>query len=61
MAIAKFQPFPEFDLERKMSLWEERRDEGKKLRRAIPKRAGNLYHRRSCNARASRYSARPFL
>jgi uncharacterized protein (DUF2252 family) len=39
MAIAKLHPLPEFDLGRKPVSWEERRAEGKKLRRSVPREA----------------------
>lgn len=39
MAIAKLHPLPKFDLGRKSVPWEERRAEGKKLRRAVPREA----------------------
>ena len=37
MAIANLQLLPEFDLKRKAVSWEERRAEGKKLRKAVPR------------------------
>ena len=37
MAIAKLIPLPKFDLGRKGLSWEQRRAEGKKLRRAVPR------------------------
>lgn len=37
MAIAKMQSLPNFDLKRKVLPWEERRAEGKKLRKAVPR------------------------
>ena len=39
MAIAKLHPLPKFDLGRKPISWEERRAEGKKLRREVPREA----------------------
>lgn len=39
MAVAKLHPLPKFDLDRKPISWEERRAEGKKLRRAVPREA----------------------
>lgn len=39
MAIAKLLPLPKFDLGRKFMSWEERRAEGKKLRRTVPREA----------------------
>jgi uncharacterized protein (DUF2252 family) len=37
MAIAKIQPLPEFELDRKLKPWKERRAEGKTLRRTVPR------------------------
>ena len=37
MAIARIQPLPEFELDRRLKPWKERRAEGKKLRRTVPR------------------------
>jgi len=37
MAIARIQPLPEFDLDRELKPWKERRAEGKGLRRTVPR------------------------
>jgi uncharacterized protein (DUF2252 family) len=37
MAIAKIQPLPEFELDRELKPWKERRAEGKRLRRTVPR------------------------
>src|SRR6516162_3218226 len=37
MAIARIQPLPEFELDRELKPWKERRAEGKKLRRTAPR------------------------
>ena len=39
MAVARVHPLPKFDLDRKAVSWEERRAEGKKLRRDVPREA----------------------
>src|ERR1700761_8886163 len=39
MAVARLHPLPKFDLDRKSVSWEERRAEGKKLRRDVPREA----------------------
>ena len=39
MAIAKIEPFQTFDLGTKLVPWEQRRADGKKLRRAVPREA----------------------
>ena len=39
MAIAKLEPLAKFDLQRKPVSWEERRNQGKQLRKAVPREA----------------------
>ena len=37
MAIARIQPLPEFELDRELKPWKERRADGKRLRRTVPR------------------------